>query len=153
MIRESRRHAPDDASATHRPDTARGTMLALRLVTLADAALYFVAAILHWGARIRLGPMVLAFPAPVRPASIAEATIGVALTVGAVALLARLRSTRIIAWTVYVFALVGTLFGLTIALLRGLPAADRWIHVVMLTGLAVGFILLWATRPRLAAQR
>jgi hypothetical protein len=96
--------------------------------------------------------VVLAFPAPVRPASIAEATIGVALTVGTVALFARARSARTIAWTVYVFAVVGTLFGLTIVLLRGLPAADRWIHVVMLTGLTVGFILLWATRPRFAAR-
>jgi hypothetical protein len=42
----------------------------------------------------------------------------------------------------YVFALIGTVFGLTVALLRGLQGLDIWIHVVMLAGLVGGFVLL-----------
>jgi hypothetical protein len=41
----------------------------------------------------------------------------------------------------------GTLFGLTIVVLRGLLGVDLWIHVFMLAGLAVAFALLFARRP------
>ena len=43
-------------------------------------------------------------------------------------------------------ALAGTLFGLTIVVLRGLLGVDLWIHVVMLAGLAVAFGLLFTRR-------
>lgn len=40
------------------------------------------------------------------------------------------RRERRLAWAAYVFVLAGTLFGLTVALLRGLRGLDIWIHVV-----------------------
>jgi hypothetical protein len=43
---------------------------------------------------------------------------------------------------------IGTLFGLTIALLRRLPAPDIWVHAAMLIGLATGIALMPRTRPR-----
>ena len=49
-------------------------------------------------------------------------------------------------WIAYVIVLAGTLFGLTIVVLRGLLGVDFWIHVVMLAGLGVAFWLLFARR-------
>jgi hypothetical protein len=114
----------------------------LGLLTLANAVLYFVAAILHWGARITVGPVVLAFPAAIPAATVVESVIGLGLTAGAVALLGRIGPAAPIVWAAYGLALVGTLFGLTIALIRGLEGPDIWVHFVMLTGLALGFVLL-----------
>jgi hypothetical protein len=54
----------------------------------------------------------------------------------------RARHERRLTWAAYVFALIGTVFGLTVALIRGLQGSDIWIHIVMLLGLAGGFILL-----------
>ena len=68
----------------------------------------------------------------------AEALLGLVL----VAALAGFISPRI----AYVIVLAGTLFGLTIVVLRGLLGVDLWIHVVMLAGLAVAFALLFARR-------
>jgi hypothetical protein len=38
-------------------------------------------------------------------------------------------------------------FGLTIALLRGLEGPDIWVHFLMLRGLAGGFAILVFARP------
>jgi hypothetical protein len=51
---------------------------------------------------------------------------GLALAASAVALFAHSRRTSTIARVAYGFALIGTLFGPTIALLRRLPAPDIW---------------------------
>jgi hypothetical protein len=115
-------------------------MSALLLVTVANAAVYFVAAVLHWGARLPVGPVVLAFPAAIKPATVVEGVIGAGLAVAAVAQV--LASGPEISWAAYWLALVGTLFGLTIALVRGLRGPDIWVHFLMLAGLAAGFALL-----------
>jgi len=116
--------------------------LGLGLLTVANAVLYFGAAILHWTARIAVGPIVLALPAPIPAATVVEAVIGLGLTAAAIALLSGFASAAPIAWAAYGIALVGTLFGLTIALIRGLEGLDIWVHFVMLAGLAAGFVLL-----------
>jgi len=123
--------------------------LALKLLTVANAGLYFVAAALHLGVRIPLGFVTLRFPEPIPGATAVEALIGAGLAAAAVALSgARGREGRLVRGA-YVFALIGTLFGLTIALLRGLRGADIWVHGVMLAGLAGGFaLLLGAARSR-----
>ena len=71
-------------------------------------------------------------------AAIAEALLGLVLVVGLVGWL----SARV----VYVIALAGTLFGLSIVVARGLLGVDLWIHVLMLVGLAVAFALLFTRR-------
>jgi hypothetical protein len=109
-------------------------------VTVANAAVYFVAAAMHWGARIPVGPVVLAFPAAIKPATVVEGVIGAGLAGAAVAQV--LTAAAEISWAAYGLALVGTLFGLTIALVRGLSGPDIWAHFVMLAGLAAGFALL-----------
>ena len=120
----------------------------LSALTVIVAAIYLVAAILHLGARVALGPVVLAFPAPIPSAAVVESMIGLALAAGATALALGVRPARTISWAAYLFALVGTLFGLSIGLVRGLPAPDIWVHLVMLIGLGCGFVLLLAGQPQ-----
>jgi len=102
----------------------------LRAVTIVNALIYFGAATYHSGVLVAAGALA--------PASIAEALLGVVLVVALVGWL----SPRI----AYAIVLAGTIFGLTIVILRGLLGVDLWIHVVMLAGLAVGFALLFTRR-------
>jgi hypothetical protein len=128
--------------------------LALGLVTVANAALYFVVAILHLGVDIPLGVVTLGLPdEPIPPATVVESLIGAALVVAAITIFPRSRRNWRLVRGLYVFALAGTLFGMTIALLRSLPAPDIWVHVAMLAGLAIGFALLRVVpTPRLAGR-
>ena len=102
----------------------------LRVVTIVNALIYFGAATYHSGVLVAAGALA--------PASIAEALLGGVLMVALVGWL----SPRI----AYAIVLAGTLFGLTIVILRGLLGVDLWIHVLMLAGLAVGFALLFTRR-------
>ncbi|HVD51701.1 MAG TPA: hypothetical protein VNB51_06640 [Candidatus Udaeobacter sp.] len=102
----------------------------LRLVTVLNALIYFAAATYHSGVLVPAGALA--------PASIAEALLGLVLVGSLVGWV----SPRI----AYVIVLAGTLFGLTIVVLRGLLGVDLWIHVVMLAGLAVAFALLFTRR-------
>jgi hypothetical protein len=120
----------------------------LGLVTAANATIYFIAALLHLGIAVPLGFATLTFPEPIPAATVVEGLIGVALAAAAVSLLARGRSASRLTWAAYVFALVGTVFGLTVALVRGLSGPDIWVHFLMLAGLAAGFALLASGRRR-----
>src|SRR5438876_9749911 len=102
----------------------------LRLVTIVNALIYFGAATYHSGVPVAAGALA--------PASIAEALLGVVLVVALVGWL----SPRI----AYAIVLAGTIFGLTIVILRGLVGVDLLIHVVILAGLAVGFAVLFSRR-------
>ena len=102
----------------------------LRGLTIVNALIYFGAAAYHSGVLVAAGALA--------PASIAEALLGLIL----VAALAGLIPPRI----AYVIVLAGTLFGLTIVVLRGLLGVDLWIHVAMLAGLGVAFVLLFTRR-------
>jgi hypothetical protein len=114
----------------------------LRLLTAANAALYIGASILHMGVKVPLGFVTLGFPAPSQPAAIAEGIIGVVLAAASLALFAGAALGW--AWGAYVFALAGTLLGLTILLMLQVGGWDLWIHFVMLAGLGAGFALLFA---------
>ncbi len=102
----------------------------LRVVTAANMLVYFAAAAYHSGLFVPAGALA--------PASIAEALLGLVLLVTLAGVLRP--------WIAYVIVLAGTLFGLTIVVLRGLLGVDFWIHVVMLAGLGVAFWLLFARR-------
>jgi hypothetical protein len=103
---------------------------ALRGVTVVNAVIYFSAATYHSGVFVAAGALAAA--------SIAEALLGLVLVAG----LAGWLSPRV----AYFIVLAGTLFGLTIVVLRGLLGVDLWIHVVMLAGLGVAFVLLFGRR-------
>src|SRR5437660_8916292 len=102
----------------------------LRLITVANTLIYLAAAAYHSGLFVPAGALA--------PASIAEALLGLVLLVTLAGVLRP--------WIAYVIVLAGTLFGLTIVVLRGLLGVDFWIHVVMLAGLCVSFWLLFARR-------
>jgi hypothetical protein len=102
----------------------------LRIVTIVNALIYFGAATYHSGVLVAAGALA--------PASIAEALLGLVLVVALVGWL----SPRV----AYVIVLAGTIFGLTIVVLRGLLGVDLWIHVIMLAGLGVAFALLFTRR-------
>jgi hypothetical protein len=121
-------------------------MNTLALLTTVNALLYLTASLLHTGVRVPLGSLVIGFPAPSQPASIAEGLIGVVLSVAAVTLF-RAGPYRLV-WGAYVFALAGTLLGLSIIIATRTGGPDLWIHFFMLAGLAAGFALLAATRGR-----
>ena len=102
----------------------------LRAVTIVNALIYFGAAAYHSGVLVPAGAL--------SAAAIAEALLGLVLVVGLVGWL----SPRI----AYAIVLAGTIFGLTIVVLRGLLGVDLWIHVLMLVGLAVAFALRFTRR-------
>jgi hypothetical protein len=102
----------------------------LRLVTAANALVYFAAATYHSGFVIPAGALAAA--------SIAEALLGLVLLLAFFGVLPPRPA--------YVIAVAGTLFGLTIVVLRGRLGVDLWIHVVMLAGLAIAFSLLFSRR-------
>ncbi len=47
--------------------------------------------------------------------------------------------------------IAGTLFGLTIVIARGALGVDLWIHIAMLTGLAIGLVFILTGKRRRAA--
>jgi hypothetical protein len=102
----------------------------LRAVTIVNALVYLGAAAYHSGVLVPAGALA--------PASVAEALLGLVLFAGVAGFVSPL--------VTYGVVLAGTLFGLTIVVLRGLLGVDLWIHLVMLAGLAVGFALLFARR-------
>jgi hypothetical protein len=130
-----------------------GTAFGLKLLTMVNAALYFLAALLHLGVQIPLGFVTLSVPEPIPPATVVETLIGAGLAAAAVAQFAHAGREPQLTWAAYVFALIGTVFGLTVALLRGLQGLDIGIHVVMLAGLAGGFIILWTAHRNRSAVR
>jgi hypothetical protein len=122
----------------NRPRLVGTRRVRLGPLTAVNAALYVVAAVLHLGVKIPLGPVTLGFPEPIPAATVVEAFIGAGLAAAAAVLLMRGRPARRWAWSAYGFASLGTIFGLTIALLRRLEGPDIWVHYAMLAGLAGG---------------
>jgi hypothetical protein len=103
---------------------------ALRTITILNALIYFGASAYHSGLLVPAGALA--------PASIAEALLGLVLVSALIGLVAP----RI----AYGIVLAGTIFGLSIVVARGLLGVDLWIHVVMLAGLALAFVLLFTRR-------
>ena len=103
---------------------------ALRALTILNALIYFGASAYHSGLLVPAGALA--------PASIAEALLGLVLLIALFGVI----SPRI----AYVVVFVGTIFGLSIVIARGLLGVDLWIHVIMLAGLAAGLVLLFRRR-------
>jgi len=118
------------------------------------ASTFFLGALLHLGARLPVGGVVLAEPRII-PATIVETLCGLALAAGAYAVLAR----RDRAWRALVgahaFALAGVLLGVVALALGAGPSTDlnTIYHRVMLTVLAAGLVLLLTPAGRAAFGR
>ena len=104
----------------------------MRWLTILLALWYFFTAATHAG----LTPIVAGAGTA---AAIVETALGVVL-------LATLIGLRPV-WG-YAVALAGTVFGLIIVLARGLVGIDLVFHLVMLAGLAIGFVLIFRGRTR-----
>src|SRR5436309_14171007 len=102
----------------------------LRTVTLLAALVYFFAAAAHAGQ--------IPITGPIPSAAVVETILGVVLVAALVGSL----SPRV----AYGMALIGTLFGLGIVLLRGLGGFDLGVHFVMLALLGTGFVLMLGWR-------
>ncbi len=116
----------------------------LRLVVALEVPVYFVAASLHLGAHIPLGPLVLAVPNTILAAAIVETILGVAAVVNLMALLRATRSSTRITVGIQIFMLAGVSLGmLALAFRVGPPPSPDWtIHYVMLVGIAAAMLLI-----------
>jgi hypothetical protein len=121
-----------------RLSTGTGVLLTMAAVTLG------VASVLHFGVAIRLG--VATISDPFAGAAIPEAVIAIVVAAGAAALLLRPAAARWLAPAATVFALAGTLYGLTVTLRRG-GAGDIAYHLTLLAMLVASAALL-LTRAR-----
>jgi hypothetical protein len=109
------------------------------------AVTFWIASAIHFGARIPLGFTTLHDPFP--GAAIPEAIIGVVVASGVLAIAERWRANWGIAVGTTLFAIVGTLYGLSVTLGSG-RSADIAYHVSVLVVLIVTLCLLIAARAR-----
>lgn len=121
--------------------TGAGVLLAVAAVTLA------IASLLHFGVSIPLGGTTVSDP--FAGAAVPEAVIAVVVAAGAAAALARQPIASWVTPAAAVFALAGTLYGLTVTLRRG-EAGDIAYHLALLTMLVAGaaLLLIGALRSR-----
>ncbi len=109
----------------------------LRLIVALEVPIYL-------GARISLGPLVLAVPNPIPPASVVETILGIAAVANLAALLRGRRSPMRVTLGIQLFLLVGVSLGMvSLALRVGPPPSPDWnIHYVMLAAIAAAFLVL-----------
>ncbi len=128
--------------------TMAGALVVLYAIT------FLLGALLHLGARVPMGSVVLVEPRIV-PATIVETLCGLFLAVSAYAVFAR----RDWAWSTVVgahaFALAGVLLGMVAIAVGSGPSTDLndIYHRVMLTVLAAGLVLLLTPTGRAAFGR
>lgn len=125
----------------------------LRALVVAEAAAFLVAALLHLGVRIPLGPVVLAEPVIV-PAVVVEGLCGLFLGASASALLTRQTWAWGAAVAAHLFAACGVLLGMwALAAGRG-PRTELndLYHRTILLVLLVGLALLWTPGVRAALR-
>lgn len=103
----------------------------LGALTALLAVLYFAASLYHSGILVR--------DSILDAATIPEALLGIVLVAGLIGLIRSALAT-------YLIVLAGTLFGLTIVVLRGALGVDLWIHVAMLAGLLLGLAFILRAR-------
>ena len=127
-FRSRTRPIASPASNRTASDPVSGT---LRAVTVVAVVIYFFAATAHSG----LVGALSGVTAPIAAAAIVEAILGLVLLEA----LLFPATTRV----AYSAALLGTLFGLAIVVVRGLGGFDLGIHFAMLALLAFGFALIF----------
>jgi hypothetical protein len=112
----------------------------IRLMLGLEAAIFFIAALIHFE--------VLFDGYPDREAATAESIIGFVLLAGLVFVTLVPSRTRMVALIVQGFALAGTFVGLTLLFTIGpITSLDVVIHLVMVAVLITGLVITWSTRP------
>ncbi len=122
--------------------------LLLSVVMTFEVFVYFAAALLHLGIRMRVGSLVLAVPDAILPASIVETILGLAVASNLAVLIASKRQSIRITTVVHLFALVGVLLGMVALAIRvGPPPSPHWnLHYVMLVCIAIVMVLILLRR-------
>ena len=132
-------------------DPVRGRPIAIVVGTLmgAETVAFVVAATIHFGIRIALGPLRIDDPFP--GAAIPEAIIAGVLGIGVLSVLARWPARWGVALATTLFALLVTIYGLTVTV-GSARTGDILYHigVLGLAGVIVGLLLLPAGRHGLS---
>ena len=131
------------AVQAQRAEYPTGALLALRLLAMAGSITFFVWTLLHLGVQIPLGFLVLSEPfSP--PALIVEALCGLALGVGAVALLTRQRRAWDLLFGGHLLAFGGVTLGMiALALVPGPRSLSNDIyHIFINVVLVINLVLL-----------
>ena len=139
-----------NANAPHRHPAATW----LGWLSALYAATFFLGALLHTGIRLPLGIAVLAEPR-IAPATVVESLCGIALAIGAYALLARKRWAWAAGIATHAFALAGVLLGTAaVAAGRGPHSVlnDSY-HRVMIVVLLAGLLALATPAVKTALQQ
>jgi hypothetical protein len=137
-------------STLREADRAHLSSLLLRLVVALQILIYFGAALLHSGVHIPLGPLVLAVPKPILPATIVETLLSLSAIINFIVLMRTSRSSARITLGIQLFQLAGIALGMVALLLRvGPPPSPDWtIHYAMLAAIAAVMVLLAMGRAR-----
>ena len=122
----------------------RGQSLIVGLMVFATGT-FAVASLVHSGVVIALGPVTI--DDQLNGAMIPEAIIAIVLGIGSIAVIIRGAAGRPLAWATTLFALLGTLFGLTVTV-RSSRTGDVAYHVAILLVLVVILGLLLSTRGK-----
>jgi hypothetical protein len=135
-------------------DPRSGMKIAVGILSAVYAVTFFCGALLHLGVQIPLGAAVLAEPT-ILPAAIVESLCGLALSIGAWAVLARWNRAWTAVFAAHAFALGGVLLGVTALALGAGPSTDlnTMYHRVMLVGLVAVLALLLTPAGRAAFRR
>jgi hypothetical protein len=116
----------------------------LRLVVALQVPVFWGAAVLHLGIRIPLGPLVLAVPNAILPATVVETILGLAALANLAVLIRATRSSTRITVGIQLFLLAGVSLGMvSLALRVGPPPSPDWtLHYLMLAAIAAAMVLL-----------
>ncbi len=127
----------------------RPASIAICGLMLVATAAFAIASITHFGAVITLGPITIEDPFP--GAAIPEAVIAIVLGIGSLSILARWPARWGMALAATLFALLLTVYGLTVTA-GSARTGDSAYHIMVLVLLAVivGLLLLPVARSSLA---
>jgi len=121
----------------------------LAWVTISNAALFMFGAVQHAG--VAIGP----FREPrIVPAAVVEAICGAALAYAATALFRRTPAARRVTIIGNAIGLLGVIIGLVALAVGAGPRTDSndLYHRLMLVGIALSFVLLLVSRPRVRSH-
>jgi hypothetical protein len=121
--------------------------IAIGLLMVAATLSLAIASVLHFGVAVPLGAITITDP--FRGAAIPEAVLAVVLGIGVVSVLTGWSAAWWVALATTLFALLGTLYGLTVTLRRG-EIGDIAYHLSLLTLLIAAVALLLAPAGRRA---
>jgi hypothetical protein len=142
------------ASIGGRDGRRRVALTILRDLVTLDALIFLVAALLHLGGRLSVGPLLLVL-GRIIPATVVEGVIGILFLVTAYGLVTRATWARGVAVGAHLFALAGVLLDLAAVTAESGPyeSLNVGYHVGMLAAVVAGLLLQFWAGDRAAVQQ